>query len=239
MSFNLERLAAGLERLLHRRPVRGRRALLLELGGDGRPGDDHLDGARRHQRLRPLEVEVPGLRDRLRLHAARRLHAGPDRAAALGLPPRQARSRQLGLRPHPRPLHPGPVVHDAVLPQLLRQHPRRSHQGSAHRRCRLLAHLLADHRAALAADHHRDRDLAVHRHLERVPLRRRAQLGRQPADHRGARRAVDERHHGAHLRRDERRGADRRAAAASRLLLRRQVFCPRAHSREQSSKWRR
>ena len=67
----------------------------------------------------------------------------------------------------------GPVVHDAVLPQLLRQHPRRPHQGGAYRRRRLLAHLFQDRAAALAADPDRHRDLAVHRHLERVPVRRR------------------------------------------------------------------
>ena len=36
----------------------------------------------------------------------------------------------------------------------------------------LLPHLLAHRPAALAADPDRHRDLAVHRHLERVPLRR-------------------------------------------------------------------
>ncbi len=34
---------------------------------------------------------------------------------------RQARPRQLGLWPRPRALHPGPELHHAVLPQLLRR----------------------------------------------------------------------------------------------------------------------
>ena len=89
----------------------------------------------------------------------------------------------------PHPCRPGPVLHDAVLPQLLRQHPARPDQGGAHRRRRLLAHLLADHPAALAADPDRHGDLAVHRHLERVPLRRHLHLRRAAADHRGAGRA--------------------------------------------------
>ena len=74
---------------------------------------------------------------------ARRFHARPDRAAALGLHPRRPAPLQFRLRPHSRSCDPGPLVHDAVLPQLLRQHPGRPHQGGAHRRRRLLAHLLS------------------------------------------------------------------------------------------------
>ena len=56
---------------------------------------------------------------------------------------RQARPLQHDLRPRPHPHRPGPHLHHAVLPQLLRRHPRRPDQGGAHRRRRLLAHLLA------------------------------------------------------------------------------------------------
>ena len=94
------------------------------------------------------------------------------------------------LRPHSRPLRPGALLHDAVLPQLLHQHPRRPDQGGAHRRRGLLAHLLQDRPAALAADPDRHRDLAVHRHLERISVRRRLHRRAPAADHRGAGRAA-------------------------------------------------
>ena len=82
-------------------------------------------------------------------------------------------SLEFGLWPHSRSRDPGTLVHDAVLPQLLRQHPRRPHQGGPHRRRRLLADLLQDHPSPVAADPDRHRDLAIHRHLERIPVRRR------------------------------------------------------------------
>ena len=94
----------------------------------------------------------------------------------------------------PDPLRAGHFLHHAVLPQLLRQHPRRSDQGGAHRRRRLLAHFLQDHSAALAADHDRDGDLAIHRHLERISLRRRLHRRTRAADHRLADRHGDGRH---------------------------------------------
>ena len=49
---------------------------------------------RRDQRLHPVEMALPRLGAAVRLHDARRLHAGPDRADALGLHPRQARPHQ-------------------------------------------------------------------------------------------------------------------------------------------------
>ncbi len=73
----------------------------------------------------------------------------------------------------------GPLLHDALLPQLLRQRPRRPGQGGTHRRRRVLAHLPQDHPAAVAADPDRHGDLAVHRHLERVPVRGDLLLRRQ------------------------------------------------------------
>ena len=60
----LRRLGPGLEHLLHRRHLRGHAAQLLQLAVDDDPGDDHLDRARRDQRLHPLEVALPGLGDR-------------------------------------------------------------------------------------------------------------------------------------------------------------------------------
>ena len=96
-------LAAGLGALLRRRHLRRHPAQFLQFAAHDDPGDDHLDAARRDQRLRAVEVALPGLGDPVRLHDARRLHAGPDRAPALGVHPRHAAPLQLGLRPHPRP----------------------------------------------------------------------------------------------------------------------------------------
>ena len=63
----LRRLGRGLEHLLHRRHLRGHAAQLLQLALDDRPGDHHLDRARRHQRLHPVQMALPGLRDPLHL----------------------------------------------------------------------------------------------------------------------------------------------------------------------------
>ena len=125
---------------------------------------------------------------------------------------------QLDLRPHSRPRHTGALVHDAVLPQLLRQHSRRPHQGGAHRRGGILAHLLQDRAADLAADPHRHGYLAVHRHLERISVRGRFHRRAPAADHRGAGRATDRSDERPSLRRRKLRRADRRGAAALDLL---------------------
>ena len=127
----------------------------------------------RAQRLFDLALALPRRPADLRHRDPRRLPARADGADALGVHAARARLIEHHLRPGPDPHRAGPVLHDAVLPQLLRQHPRRPDQGGAHRRRRLLAHLLAHHPAAVAADPDRHRDLAVHRHLERIPLRRR------------------------------------------------------------------
>ena len=103
-SFRLDAWPQAWSDLLHRRHLRGHAAQLLELAVDDDPGDDHLDRARRHQRLHPLASGAS--RARRSLFTCMLLGVfmpGPDRADALGLHPRQARPRQLGLRPGPRP----------------------------------------------------------------------------------------------------------------------------------------
>ncbi len=107
--------------------------------------------------------------------------------------------------PRADPRRAGPELHDAVLPQLLRQHPGGPDQGRAHRRRRLLPDLLAHRPAAVAADPDRHGDLAVHQHLERVPVRGDLRVGRQPADHGGPDRALGH-------------GHDRPASTTSRAL---------------------
>ena len=88
----------------------------------------------------------------LRRHDHGRVHSRPDGAAALGDHAGLPRPHQHHGRPRPDPCHPGAELHDAVLPQLLRQHAGGPDQGGADRRCRLLPHLLAHRAAALAAD---------------------------------------------------------------------------------------
>ena len=83
-------LAAGMGALLRRRDLRGHQTQFLQLADHDDPGDDRLDAARRDQWLCPFEVALSRLGDALRLHDARRFHAGPDRAPALGLHPRRA-----------------------------------------------------------------------------------------------------------------------------------------------------
>jgi glucose/mannose transport system permease protein len=63
-------------------------------------------------------------------------------------------------------------LHDALLPQLLRGLPDRARPRRADRRGGVLPDLLADHAAVVGADHRGLGDLAVHQHLERLPLRR-------------------------------------------------------------------
>ncbi len=64
--------------------------------------------------------------------------------------------------------------------------PGRPHQGGPYRRRRLLAHFFQDHPPVVAADPDRHRDLAVHRHLERISVRGRLHRRNSAADHRGA-----------------------------------------------------
>ena len=70
-----------------------------------------------------------------------------------------------------RPRRLRPRLHDAVLPQLLRGVPDRAGEGGADRRRQLLPDLPAHPAAELAADHRGHGDLAVHQHLERLPVR--------------------------------------------------------------------
>ena len=69
---------------------------------------------------------------------------------------------------------------DAAVPQLLRLAAGGAVQGGARRRRRLLGHLFQDHAADVAADLRRRHHPAGHRHLERLPVRRRLHQARTP-----------------------------------------------------------
>ena len=177
--------------LLHRRHLRGDAAQLLQLALDDDPGDD---------RSRRSSGAMNGyVLSKWRFRGSEVLFTcmlfGVFMPGQIALMPWAFILGNLGLSQHHRRAGagargPGHLLHHALLPQLLRRHPRRPDQGGAHRRRRLLAHLLQDRPAAVAADPDRHGDLAVHRHLERVPLRRRLHLRRGAADHRGAGGAV-------------------------------------------------
>src|SRR5262249_4074883 len=70
---------------------------------------------------------------------------------------------------------------------------------------------------------------AVHRHLERLPLRRRLLLRPQPADHRRDHRPRHRWSERPRVRRHQRRSADRRIAAAPDLSVRRALFRSRPY----------
>ena len=86
----------------------------------------------------------------------------------------------------------------------------------------------AHHAAAFDADPRRHADLAIHEHLERLPLRGRLQRRVQQADHRRTQQPVEHDELGQGIQRRHGGGADRGAADADRLRRRRQVFRPRA-----------
>ena len=123
----------------------------------------------------------PGSERGLRADAVRLLHPVPDRAdpdgaRCSGIARHRVELHWPGLVLRPRRLRPR--LHHAVLPQLLRGVPDRAGAGGADRRRQLLPDLLAHPAADLGADHRRHGDLAVHQHLERLPVRR---LVRRPA----------------------------------------------------------
>ena len=137
------------------------------------PAVAHLDDARRAQRLRADQMALPRRQHRLRPDAARLLHPVPDRAHPVGAHPRPARPRRHGQRAGADPRRLRPRLHDAVLPQLLRGLSDRAGARGADRRRQLLPDLPAHPAAVVGADHRRHRHLAVHQHLERLPVRRR------------------------------------------------------------------
>ena len=79
-----------------------------------------------------------------------------------------------------RPHHLRHADPDAAVPQLLHLGAGGAVQGGARRRRRVLAHLLQDHAADVAADLRRRHHPAGHRHLERLPVRRRSTPGPTP-----------------------------------------------------------
>ena len=75
---------------------------------------------------------------------------------------------------------------DALLQELLPAVPDRAGARGDDRRRRVLHHLPADHAALVGADRGGLHHLAVHQHLERLPVRRLVLRLRQPADDGGA-----------------------------------------------------
>jgi glucose/mannose transport system permease protein len=109
----------------------------IQLSENDDPGDNHLDVAgRRDERLRAVKMALQGSAC-CSPHAARRLHAGQISLMpwAFILGNLELSNSTYGADPDPR--RAGHFVHHPVLPQLLRQHPRRPDQGGAHRRRRL------------------------------------------------------------------------------------------------------
>ena len=153
------------------------------------PATHHLDHARRGRRLRDLALALPRRQPDLRDRHHRRVPAGADEADPLGAGAARPRPVEHHRRPGADPRGAGHQLHHAVLPQLLRRHSAGPDEGRARRRRRLLPHLLAHRAAALAADPDRHGDLAVHRHLERVSLRRDLHHRRAAAGDGGADRA--------------------------------------------------
>ena len=81
-----------------------------------------FDRDRLLKRLCFVQVALHGFGNSVRPDDARRLHAGPDGSPALGARAGLARPEQHDCRPSTDPLRPGTELHNAVLPQLLRQH---------------------------------------------------------------------------------------------------------------------
>ena len=164
----------------------GHQGLLLEFDQDGRAGGADLDAARRAQRLRADQMALSRPQARVRHDAVRLLHPVPVGHHSDGGDPRRARRvrqsadrpdrhvvrfRQSDRQPGDRARHLRPRLHDPVLPQLLRGVPDRTRQGGDDRRRELLPDFPPHPAAEFRADLHRDRDLPVHQHLERLPVR--------------------------------------------------------------------
>ncbi len=207
-------MGAGVGRSAHRR-LRdgGDQGLLLELDQDGRAGGAHLDVARRAQRLCADQMALSRPQASVRHDAVRLLHPVPvGHHSDGGHSGRARRLRQSADRPDrhvvrlrqsdgqsgDRARHLRPRLHHPVLSQLLRGVPDRAHQGGDDRRRRLLPDFPPHSAAEFRADLHRHRDLPVHQHLERLPVRldlrrrrpvaddRRAQQSRQHVDRRSS-----------------------------------------------------
>ncbi len=164
-----------------------------------------------------------------------RLHARPDGSLALGSRARLADLTNSTSGLVLSPLCPRIKFYHALFPQLLRQYSGRSHQGGADRWCRFLADFSEDHPAAVTAHFDRNRDLAVHQHLERISLRGHLFFGHSSTDHCGADRAQCRGNFGPPIQYRKRRRADCRFATAPGLFLWRPIFSPRTDARAQSS----
>ena len=168
-------VAAVAQRLEHRpdrRAADRAAALLRQLVPAGGAGGGDLDADRRAQRLHPHPVPLPRRRAAVRCHAVLGVHPVPDRADPDGQDARRARPGRHGEGTGVRQRRLRHRLHDAVLPQLLRGVPLRAGALGAHGRRRLLRRAGAHPAAQQRADHRRHGDLAVHQHLERVPVRR-------------------------------------------------------------------
>src|SRR5215210_1186887 len=138
----------------------------------GDPGDPDLDGARVAERLRALEVALPGRRLGLHVLPLRDVHSlpGRDDPADPALPGHPLPGRHPAARLRPcRLRHPD---HGADLPQLLRHDPRRADGGGADGSRRHVQDVLVGRAPDLRARICRGADLAVHVDLERLPVRR-------------------------------------------------------------------
>jgi hypothetical protein len=100
------------------------------------------------------------------------LHPVPDRPDPDGAHSRHPADRGHDAGPDPGAFRLRDRVHDALFPQLLRGVPDRTGAGGTDRRGRVLPDLLAHHAAVFRAHHRRQLHLAVHQHLERLPVRR-------------------------------------------------------------------
>src|SRR6185436_5971608 len=96
---------------------------------------------------------------------------------------------------------------------------------------RVLHDFLADHPAAVAADHRSVRDLAVHAGLERFPVRGGVFFRRAPADHGRAQQSGEHFHRSEGIQRRHGGGDHRRPADAAGVCDSRKIFSTRADRR--------
>ncbi len=243
-SFRLDAWPQAWAHYLRRRHLRGHPAQFLQLALDDDPGDDHLDAARRASTATSSRNGASRARRSLFICMLLGVFM-PGQIALLpwAYHPRQARPRQLGLRPDPRPRASRACRFTTLfcrnyyvnIPDDLIKAARIDGAGFWRIFCKIILPLSPPILIVTVI-------WQFTGIWNEYPVRRRASLGGRSS--RSPRRWSRCRPAAARVRTydvDERRGDDRRAAAAADLFLRRQVFRPRPHPRRHQVRrpWRR